>query len=56
MTIYETIGLFAVIFLALIGVHRIVGWTVSGYQLEQKHMRLGRGCILISDDELAGRR
>lgn len=52
MELLNLIGLGALVFFGVIGGHRIIMWTISGYRLEQKHIRLGQGCVLLTDDEL----
>lgn len=49
------IGTLVLLACAVIGLRQVWGWIQAGYRLEQKHIRLGRGCVLITDEELMER-
>ena len=39
----------------LVGIRCVWNWIQLGYEMERKHIRLGRGCVLIGDSELTER-
>jgi len=55
-TMYMAVGSFVITLLAIIGAGMVAYVIHRGVSVILKEARLGRGCVLISDEEVMGRR